>query len=165
MEPVLITEKEYWSLFEISIIIKGLNALGDLLAGIVLWVISKAVLITFILNFFQNDLSDNPKDYISNFIVNSAATLAVSSQYFLSVYFLIHGIVKIFLLICLYKKKLWAYPTSIFVFTSLIFYESYTFYSNHSMWILAFTFLDVLLVLLTVHEYGVIKMKQNKLKA
>jgi uncharacterized membrane protein len=163
MEPI-ITENEYWGLFEISLVIKGLNALADLAGGIIIWFTSKVVLVTFILNFFQNDLSDNPKDYIANFIVNSAETLAVSSQYFLAAYLLIHGIVKIFLLVCLYKRKLWAYPTSIIIFSLLIFYESYTFYLNNSMLILIFTILDIILVLLTGHEYGVLKKKLKNSK-
>ena len=163
MEKVLITEKQYWGLFEISLLIKTLNAIADIIGGIILWFTSKVVLVTFILNFFQNDLSDNPKDYISNFIVNFAEALAVCSQYFLSAYLLIHGIVKIFLLICLYKKKLWAYPTSIIVFSLLTIYESYTLYLNHSMWILSFTLLDIILVLLTSHEYGVLRKRlRNK---
>jgi uncharacterized membrane protein len=161
MEPVLINEKEYWGLFEISLFIKALNAIADLVGGIIIWFTSKVVLVTFILNLLQHELSDDPKDYVAKFIVNSAEALAVNSQYFLGAYLLIHGVVKIFLLICLYNKKLWAYPASIIVFSLLIFYESYLFYSSHSMWTLSFILLDVLLVLLTWHEYGVLKKKHK----
>jgi len=164
MEPVLIKEKEYLNLFKISLFIKGVNAIGDLMAAIVIWFTSKAVLIIFILDLFQNELSDNPKDYIANFIVNSAATFAVSSQYVLSIYLFIHGVIKMFLLICLFKKKLWAYPTSIIVFSLLIGYESYIFYFNHSLWTLSFTLFDILLVLLTGHEYGVLRKKLKNTK-
>ncbi len=153
MQPIIIKEKTFWGIFEISLLIKGLNAITDLTGGIIIWFTSKAVLITFLLNFFQNELSDDPKDYIANFIVNSAASLAVSSQYFIGFYLMIHGILKIFLLICLYKKKLWAYPTSIIVFSLLIFYQSYNYFLNHSVLILAFTIFDIFLVLLTIREY------------
>src|SRR3989338_862615 len=115
MKPI-ITEKEYWGIFEISLLIKALNAIADLFGGIIVWFTSKAILVTFILNFFQNELSDNPNDYISNFIVNSAAALSISSQFILGAYLFIHGFVKMFLLICLYQKKLWAYPTSLIIF-------------------------------------------------
>lgn len=160
MKPI-ITEKEYWGIFEISLVIKGLNAIVDLLGGIIIWFTSKAVLITFILNFFQNELSDNPKDYIANFIVNSAEALAVGSQYFLGAYLFLHGAVKMFLLICLYEKKLWAYPTSLVIFSLLILYESYTYYFNHSSWILAVIIFDMILVLLTGHEYDVLRKRHR----
>ncbi len=160
MKPI-ITEKEYWGIFEVGLLIKALNAAADLLGGIIIWFTSKAVLVTFILNFFQNELSDNPDDYISNFIVNSAAALSVSSQFILGAYLFIHGVVKMFLLICLYQKKLWAYPTSIIIFSLLILYESYTYYFNPSAWILAVIIFDVILVLLTGHEYGVLRKKSK----
>jgi len=163
MKPI-INEKEYWGLFEISLFIKGINALADIVGGIIIWSTSKLVLITFLLDIFQHELSDSPKDYLANFIVNSAEALSVSSQYFLSIYLLLHGIVKSLLLIGLYKKKIWAYPTSIIIFSLLIFYELYTYYFSHSLWTLAFTFFDILLVLLTGHEYGVLKKKQRLAK-
>ena len=162
MKPI-ITEKEYWGLFEIGIIIKGLNAIGDVVAGLILWFTSKVFLVTFLLNFFQNDLSDNPNDYVAKFIVDSAATLAVSSQYFLGAYLFIHGIIKIFLLIFLYKKKIWAYPISIVVFSLIMFYEFNSFYLGQSIWVLAFALFDLFLVLLIVHEYKVLRKKQIKI--
>ena len=161
-ESVLIKEKTYWGLFEISLLIKSLNAIADTVGGLIIWFTSKAFLVTFILNIFQNELSDDPKDYIANFIVNSAEALAVSSQYFLGAYLLIHGVVKMFLLVCLYKKKLWVYPVSIVIFSLLIFYEIYSFYLNHSMWILLVILFDVFLVLLTWREYGVLNRKSKK---
>ena len=106
----------------------------------------------------------DPKDYISIFIVSSAEKLAVGSQYFFGSYLFLHGIVKLFLVICLYKKKVWAYPTSIIIFTVLIFYEIYTLYLNHSLWTLSFILLDILVVLLTGHEYGVLKKRIKKSK-
>lgn len=161
MEPILINEKKYLSLFKISLLIKALNAITDLVGGIIIWFTSKIFLVTFILNLLQHELSDDPKDYVANFIVNSAEALAVSSQYFLGAYLIVHGVVKIFLLICLFKKKLWAYPVSIIIFSLLTFYELYLFYFSHSIWTLSFIILDILLVLLTWNEYKVLKKKHN----
>jgi uncharacterized membrane protein len=162
MEPILINKKEYGNLFEISLIIKAINAIADVLGGIIIWFTSKIVLVTFVLNILQHELSDDPKDYVAKFIVNSAEALSVNSQYFLGGYLLIHGVVKIFLLICLYKKKLWAYPVSIIIFSIIIFYETYLFYFSHSLWTLAFILFDILLVLLTWHEYYFLKINSNE---
>ena len=161
MKPVLIKEKEYLSLFRVSIYIKGINAIIEMFSGILIWFTSKVVLVTFILNFFQNELSDDPKDYVANFIVNSAAALSVSSQYFIGAYLFFHGVVKIFLLTGLFRKKLWAYPASVVIFSLLIIYQFYKYYFSHSIWILVFTLIDVLIVLLAIHEYGVIKRKKQ----
>lgn len=159
MKPVLINEKEYWDIFEISIFIKAINAILEMLAGILVWFTSKAILVTFILNLLQHELSDDPKDFVAAFIVNSAEALSVGSQYFFGAYLFLHGIVKIFLIVNLYKKKLWAYPASIVIFSILIVYELYRLYFTYSLWILTFTLLDVLVVLLTIHEYRVLKKR------
>lgn len=158
----MIKEKGFLNIFKISLLLKGLTAIAETAGGIFVWFTSKVLLVTSFLNIFQSFLSDNPKDYISIFIVNSAEKLAVGSQYFFGSYLFLHGIVKIFLVVCLYKKKIWAYPTSIIIFTLLIFYEIYTLYLNHSFWTLSFILLDILVVLLTVHEYGILKKNIKK---
>lgn len=163
MEPIFKTETEYSNLFKISLILKSFNAMFDILGGVFMWFASKIFLITFILNFFKNEITDDPHNIVGKFIVDSAATLSVSSQYFISIYLLIHGAVKIFLLINLFKKRLWAYPLSIFVFSALIIYQIYELYISFSVWVFLFTSFDTLMVLLVIHEYGVLKIKHKKL--
>jgi uncharacterized membrane protein len=163
VQPVLINEKEYSKLFRISLYIKGAGALSDVINGILIWFISKAIIVTFFLNFFQPILTDNPNDLVSGFIVDSAAAFAISSQYFIAIYLFSHGIIKLFLVINLFRRKLWAYPASIIIFSLLIVVESYELYYKYSVWLLAFTLLDILVVLLTVHEYGVLRRKNKKL--
>jgi len=163
MPPVLIKEKEYLSFFKTTLYLKSIGALSDIVNGIFIWFISKAFLITFVLNLLHNELSDDPKDVVANFIVNSAASFSVSSQYFLGAYLFLHGVLKLFLVINLFRRKIWAYPLSIVIFTIFIFYQSYEYYFTHSLWLLAFTSLDIIVVLLTIHEYGVLK-KTNKSK-
>lgn len=162
MKPILIKEKEYLDIFRISIFLKGMAAFGEILGGIIVWFTSKVFLITFILNFFQSELSDDPKDYVANFIVDSAAALSVSSQYFLGAYLFLHGIIKIVLIINLFRKKLWAYPTGIIVFSIFLIYELYNYYSSHSVWVLAISLFDVLIIYLAIHEYRVLRKKLKK---
>jgi uncharacterized membrane protein len=164
VEPVLINEKEYSKLFKISLYFKGLGAVSDILNGILIWSVSKAFIVTFFLNFFQPILTDNPNDVVSGFIVDSAAAFSISSQYFLAIYLFIHGIIKLFLVINLFRKKIWAYPLSIIVFTLFIIIESYELYLKYSPWLLAFTLIDILVVLLAGHEYGVQRKRIRKNK-
>ena len=162
MQPIIIKEKEYLSFFRTTLYLKCIGALGDIVNGIFIWFVSKAFIITFVLNLLHNELSDDPKDVIANFIVNTAESFSVSSQYFLGVYLFLHGIIKLFLVINLFRRKIWAYPVSIVVFTLLIFYQIYEYSFTHSIWLLAFTILDIIVVLLTGHEYGVLKKKLKK---
>src|ERR1700675_1964985 len=98
MEPV-IKEKNIFRLFEVTLILKAINAVVEIVGGFIILFVSKAFLITYVLNLLRGELTDNPKDFISNFIVNSAAAYSVGSQYFFALYLLIHGFIKIFLVI------------------------------------------------------------------
>jgi uncharacterized membrane protein len=163
MEPVLIKKKYFTRLFQISLVIKEIDAFIEILGGALIWFTSKAVLVTFILDIFKNELSDNPKDVFANFIVNSASDFSVSSQYFLGAYLFLHGLIKIFLIINLFNKKLWAYPVTIIVFSIFIIYQLYIFNISHSLWTLTFSMFDILIVLLAGHEYGVLlKAKKHE---
>jgi uncharacterized membrane protein len=154
MEPV-ISEKKIFRLFEVTLWLKGLNALSEIAGGIAIFLINKAYIITLVLNLTQNELSDDPHDYIANFIVNSVANYSVNSQNFFAIYLLVHGILKIFVIIGLLMNKLWAYPTSIVVFSGFIIFQSYRYYFTHSGWLLALTIFDIFIVYLISHEYRI----------
>lgn len=157
MEPVVIKEKDIFKIFRIGIFLKGIGTIIEISGGFIVLLVSKTYLITFVLNLLQSELSDDPKDFVANFIVNSASAYSVSSQYFFGFYLLIHGFIKIILVIALLKNKLWAYPVSIGVFSLFTFYEVYRFYFSHSPWILAASVFDIIIVLLAIHEYRVRK--------
>jgi len=149
----MIKEKSIFRIFEISLILKAINAVIEIVGGFVVLLVSKAFLITYFLNLLQGELSDDPRDFIANFIVNSATAYSIGSQYFLALYLLIHGFIKIFLVICLLKRKLWAYPTAIAVFSLFTAYEIYKINISYSLWLLVLIILDIVVILLTIHEY------------
>ncbi len=157
MEPIVIKEKSIFKIFRIGIFLKGISTIVEISGGLIILLVSKVYLITFVLNLLQSELSDDPKDFVANFIVNSAAAYYVSSQYFFGFYLLVHGLIKIVLIIALLKNKLWAYPAAITVFSLFILYELYRFYFTHSPWILAIIIFDVIVILLAIHEYRVRK--------
>lgn len=57
----------------------------------------------------------------------------------------------------LLREKLWAYPASIVVFGLFIFYQLARFRYTHSVELLLLTVLDVIIILLTWHEYRFLK--------
>ncbi len=151
----MIREKSIFRIFEISLILKAINAAIEIAGGFVVLFVNKVFLITYVLNLLQGELTDDPRDFIANFIVNSAAAYSIGSQYFFAVYLLIHGFIKIFLVISLFKKKLWAYPTAIAVFSLFTVYELYRLNITYSLWLLGLIILDLIIILLTIHEYKV----------
>jgi uncharacterized membrane protein len=151
MKPT--NEKRIHLFFEVGIVLKGLHALIEIVGGILLFIISKAFIISSVLSITQEELSEDPKDFIAHYLINSANQLSVSTQHFAAIYLLSHGVIKIFLVIGLLRNKLWAYPTSIVVFSLFVIYQMFRFYFTHSIWLLALTILDLVIIGLTWHEY------------
>lgn len=158
MQPILEEKKIFW-FFEVGIWLKGLNALTEIIGGLLILLINKTSIILFALKITQNELSDDPKDFVANFIVNSISNFSSGSQIFFSTYLLLHGLVKIFLVINLLKNRLWAYPASVVGFGFFIIYQIYRYSFTHSVWLLALTVFDIIVVALIWHEYRLRKRR------
>jgi uncharacterized membrane protein len=97
-------------IFEISISLKGLDGLLEVVGGILLLLLSPAQLTSIITLLTQHELSQDQHDFIATHLLMYAHTLSASVLVFAAVYLLAHGIVKIVLVVALLKQQLWAYP-------------------------------------------------------
>jgi uncharacterized membrane protein len=112
--------------FEVSIILKGLDGLLELVGGLLLLAVSPAT--------------------IGNGLTGSAVRFAAA-------YLLVHGIVKVFLVVALLRNKLWAYPWLIFTLVVFIGYQLYRIALVPSAWLIALTVFDAFVVWLTWREW------------
>jgi uncharacterized membrane protein len=101
----------------------------------------------------QEELVEDPRDVIANYLLHSAQNLSIGTQLFVAFYLLSHGSIKLWLIIGLLRQKLWYYPTAIVVFGLFIVYQLYRFSFTHSAWLLLITEVDVIVIALTWHEY------------
>ena len=72
---------------------------------------------------------------------------------FVSVYLVAHGVIKIFLVAGLLRKKLWAYPTALWFLGIFILYQLYQFSHTHSLGLLALSAFDLFVASLVWREY------------
>jgi uncharacterized membrane protein len=143
--------------FEVSLFLKASNAVLEITGGIIFSVISLERINYFIYVLTQGELSEDPRDFIANHLVNFFQSLSVNSQLFGSFYLISHGLIKIFLIIALWKRKLWAYTLSVVVFTFFIVYQLFRYTYNSSISLLVLTFIDVFVVMFIILEYYRIK--------
>ena len=139
--------------FDISLILKGIFALLEILAGIVAYVITQHFLLTLVLAAFHEELKSDPQDFIVNFLIQSVQKFSVSTQLFTSIYLLGHGIIKTVLIAGLLREKLGYYPAAIVVFVLFVVYQMYIYSFTHSIWLLLITVLDIVVIWLTWREY------------
>ena len=149
----LLEEKNIHLVFEVSLILKGAFALLEIIAGSIAYFISQQFLLSIVSSITADTLAEDPKDFIANYLLHSAQALSIGAQHFAAFYLLSHGVIKLFIIIGLLRKKLWYYPTAMVIFTLFIIYQLYRFSFTHSMWLLLITLLDILVIWLTWHEY------------
>src|SRR5436190_807136 len=92
-------------IFEFSILLKGAQASIELMSGIGLYLVSTATIKSWVGALTQEELIENPNDFIASYIFNLAQNFSVSSKTFYAFYLSSHGLIKILLVIGLLRGK------------------------------------------------------------
>jgi uncharacterized membrane protein len=150
-------EKRITEFFKLSIILKGIHAVIEIVGGLLLLVIPSSVLASLAVWVTQEELLEDPHDLIANFFLKFSSQLSVSSELFGGLYLLSHGLIKIVLVVALLKNKLWAYPWSLVVLSLFILYQVYRFTFTHSLGLIILTIFDLAVMWLIWREYQIIK--------
>ncbi|AGK97832.1 DUF2127 domain-containing protein [Clostridium pasteurianum] len=161
LESKKINEKNniFHQSFEIGILLKGIDGILEIIGGILLVFLNPHRLNRIVVLLTQDELSENPRDTIANFIVKSSLGFNLSFQHFAIFYLISHGAIKLILVILLWKKKMFAYPLTIFSLTVFIIYQLYRYTQKHSALLIGLTIFDIIMIVLTFIEYKNIKNK------
>jgi len=146
--------------FELGILLKGLHAALEVLGGVLLMFVSPELLGGLIHALTQNELAEDPRDYLANLILRASQQYSISTQHFGVMYLLSDGAVQVILVVLLWKKKLWAYPLGVAMLVLFIVFQTARWTSTHSAWLTAFTLLDLVLIWFTIAEYRKLKRRQ-----
>lgn len=143
--------------FRASVLLKGLDALIEIAGGIALWLINPSFIVRLAALLTQDEIAEDPRDLVANYLRHAAARLSVGSEHFMAIYLFSHGIVKLFAVVALLKNKLWGYPLSIFVFGGFIVYQIYRFTLTRGIGLIALTVFDLIVICLIWLEYRAVK--------
>jgi uncharacterized membrane protein len=146
-------ERNIYIAFEASLLLKGLFALFETIGGILAYFVTQEFLLNLVQTVTQQELAEDPRDLVANYLMHQAEHLSVSAQHFAALYLLSHGVIKLALIVGLLQKKLWCYPAAIVVFGLFILYQLYLYSFTHSVSLLLITAFDIVIVGLTWHEY------------
>jgi uncharacterized membrane protein len=152
-----VPEKRIHQLFEISVLLKGMHAILELIGGVFLIFISTNLITQWVAYLTQEELTQDPNDIFANYLLHSAQHLSIGGKTFAAWYLLSHGLIKLFLVAGLLRDKLWAYPASLVVLGLFIVYQLYRFTDTHSMGLIALTIFDLIVMALVWHEYRLIR--------
>lgn len=119
--------------------------------------VSTSTIVSWVNRLTQEELIEDPQDFIASHLVSMASNFSVSTQHFYAFYLLSHGLVKIALVAGLLRNKLWAYPASLVILSLFIAYQVYRFSYTHSVGLVVLTAFDLIVMVLIWHEYHLVQ--------
>jgi uncharacterized membrane protein len=157
-----INERQVHRLFQLSVILKGLNAIMEILGGIALVFINTATIEKVVGALTQEELIEDPHDFVATHLLDFAQHFSVSSEHFYALYLLSHGLIKLFLVAGLLREKLWSYPAAMCAFGLFIGYQFYRLSHIYSVGLFLLTLFDLFLVALVWHEYKLLVRRRAR---
>jgi uncharacterized membrane protein len=139
--------------FKISVALKGLDGLLEVIGGIVLLFVAPATLQAWARSLTAHELAEDPRDFIARHVLHSASQLSHGTVLFGALYLLSHGIAKIVLVIAVLRGQLWAYPWLMALLVVFIVYQVYRLSYRVTLGLLLLTLFDVFVLVLTALEY------------
>ena len=140
-------------LFDIVVILKGLNGLVELVAGTALILIPAGAIAIWAEALTRHELSTDPNDFIANLIVHWAANFGHGTQVFAAVYLLLHGVAKTTLASLLLMGQKIAYPIALAFFSLFVGYALYRLTLSWSWVLAAVVLFDILTIVVIGREW------------
>ena len=139
--------------FNLALILKGLDGALEVIGGVLLLVVPLTQLGVLARVLTQHELSEDPHDLIANALLHLVSGLNGGATLFGAIYLLLHGVVKIVLVLAILKDNLWAYPWMIAFLVVFILYQCYRLIADFSWGLTLLTAFDLVVVVLTAREY------------
>jgi len=162
--PETLLEKHIRRYFFWSVFLKGLISLGEVIGGIIVFFIPPAFFTGFVISWAQQELYQEPGDFIATHSLQIAQDFSVASTTIVAIYLLSRGIIKLGLVWALLKNQLWAYPASLVVLGAFILYQLYEIAAGHSIIWVIITLFDAVVVYFIWREWRIVEkhIKEGK---
>lgn len=151
--------------FRVSLILKGLDGVLELIGGVLLLLVTPKEIGDLVRFLTQHELAQDPHDFLANSLVHLSSNLSGSATLFGAIYLLLHGLVKIVLVWAVLKDKLWAYPWMIAFLLVFIVYQGYRIVVAFSWGVVLLTAFDIFIVWITGREYRLHRARNQQQSA
>ncbi|MBI5798174.1 DUF2127 domain-containing protein [Candidatus Woesearchaeota archaeon] len=153
-------KKVLHQIFHISIFIKAVDGLIEIIAGLVLLLFNTDFLTPLAERIFKEELIENPSDFLANITLQSTQ-LSPAAQHFAVVYLLTHGILKIGIVLGVWHKRKETYQFAAAFLAILIIIQTIRIINTHSIILSFLTAIDFLILCLLYREYKLHKHKKK----
>ena len=139
--------------FLIGVAVKGVDGLIELVGGAILMFVTPEQLLGLTRSVLAGELAEDPDDPIANWILRSVGHLSGGGSTFLAAYLLVHGIVKLAVVVALFTGSRRVYPWAIVVLLAFLVYQIYELVTAPTAGVVILTALDVFVIALTWREW------------
>jgi uncharacterized membrane protein len=154
------SERWYLRLFRVGIVVKGINGVIETVTGLLFLTVGRTTLTWSVFNLTQHRLLQDPDDRLAHSLRHAFSHFSAGNKLFATIYLLLHGVLKIFLMVSLLREHLWAFPTGMAVLGGFMIYQGYHLATNFSWLLLSLAGLDCIILLLIWHEYRNLKRRK-----
>jgi uncharacterized membrane protein len=139
--------------FQAGIWLKGINGGLELLAGSLLLLSSRSAILHFVMYLTQQEILEDPRDRLSNFLIQSAEHLSIDATRFAALYLVLHGSIKIGLVAGLLRKHPRSFPVALVALTIMVSYQSHRWLLSRSLPLGMLTIVDIVVIALIWVEW------------
>lgn len=140
-------------IFWIGILFKTLDGVLETLGGIALLTISNRTIMDLTYTVVGPELAEDPNDWLANHLLTWTLQLSANAKLFAIVYLLVHGIVKLVIVVTIWLGRLWAYWLAGIVFSLFVVYQMARFTVTGSLLMLLLTAVDLVVIALLPPEH------------
>ena len=146
-------ERKILWFFDLALLLKAVNGGFEILGAILVLIVSPSLVLKITEFLTSGELGQDSEDPVATALLGAAHTFTVHTHYLLAFYLVLHGAVKIILVMGIFRGKRIAY--TLFMIALAIFgaYETYRGFARHELLLQALAVLDLAILLLTSHEY------------
>ena len=145
--------------FNVTLVLKGLDGVFEFVGGILLLVISPDSINAWAQRLTQHELSHDPSDFFANHLLRVTSNLH-HTQTFGAIYLLSHGIVKLVMVGGLLKRAHWSYYFAFVVLGAFIAYQLYRMTYDPTVSMALLTAFDLFILWMTWLEFRRMRAKR-----
>lgn len=152
MQASVLGRIRHW-LFEASLMIKGVNAGAEALAGLGLWLTPNKAFLHLASWLTEKELTQGQDDAMAMWVGHLLQHLSIQTQHFYALYLLAHGSIKLAMVALLQKRVPWAYPSAIVLLLGFASYEAWDGWRSASPTLFALSAFDLFMAVIVWREW------------
>lgn len=139
--------------FLLGVLLKALDGLSELVLGVPALFVTHLQVMQLARAVTADELAEDPHDLIANLILDASARTSHSALFVAGLYLVIHGVVKLSIVIALFAGSTRVYPWAVSALIVLAIVQVVDLVITFSIGVLVLTVLDLAVIALTVREW------------